>query len=116
MRLFVYTGSVLLLVLVCGLAAAPDQDDELAAALRRVGFTGRVGSSIEARLGRPTDPELVTLGRLLFFDKIPSLHDDNGCAGCHSPTNGFGDTQSIAIGIQNNDRVGPNRHGPFCST
>src|SRR5207248_1133390 len=31
--------------------------------------------------------------------------------GCHSPTNGFGDTQSIAIGIQNNNLVGPNRSG-----
>jgi cytochrome c peroxidase len=32
--------------------------------------------------------------------------------GCHSPTNGFGDTQSIAIGIQNNNLVGPGRTGP----
>ena len=38
--------------------------------------------------------------------------DDNACAGCHSPTNGFGDTQSIAIGIQNNNLVGQNRLGP----
>jgi cytochrome c peroxidase len=48
----------------------------------------------------------------LFFDKIPSLHSDNACAGCHSPSNGFGDTQSIAIGIQNNNLVGQNRLGP----
>jgi cytochrome c peroxidase len=29
--------------------------------------------------------------------------------GCHSPTNGFGDTQSIAIGVDNNGIVGPHR-------
>jgi cytochrome c peroxidase len=95
-----------------GLDAGADLDSQLASALSQVGFTGKTGSSIEARLGRPIDPKLANLGRLLFFDKIPSLHDDNACAGCHSPTNGFGDTQSIAIGIQNDNLVGPNRHGP----
>jgi cytochrome c peroxidase len=85
---------------------------QLTSVLRNVGFTGTAGSSIEARLGRPINAELANLGRLLFFDKIPSLHNDNACAGCHSPTNGFGDSQSIAIGIQNNNLGGPNRHGP----
>jgi cytochrome c peroxidase len=99
-------------VLAAGIAAAQDLDSQLAATLSRAGFTGTVGSSIQARLGRSIDPKLADLGRLLFFDKIPSLHDDNACAGCHSPTNGFGDTQSIAIGIQNDNLVGPNRHGP----
>ena len=104
--------AILGFVLVTGVAAAQDLDSQLAAALRSAGFTGIVGSSIQARLGRSIDPKLANLGRLLFFDKIPSLHDDNACAGCHSPTNGFGDTQSIAIGIQNNNLVGPNRSGP----
>ena len=49
---------------------------------------------------------------MLFFDEIPSLHSDNSCSGCHSPTNGFGDTQPIAIGINNNGVVGPDRAGP----
>jgi cytochrome c peroxidase len=49
---------------------------------------------------------------MLWFDTIGGLNDDNTCAGCHSPTNGFGDTQSIAIGIDNNGIVGPNRAGP----
>src|SRR6185295_9859391 len=31
---------------------------------------------------------------------------------CLSPTRGFGDTQSIAIGIENNGIVGPDRTGP----
>src|ERR1700676_687600 len=104
--------AILGFVLVAGVAAAEDLDSQLAAALRRVGFTGTVGSSIQARVGRSIDPKLANLGRLLFFDKIPSLHNDNACAGCHSPSNGFGDTQSIAIGVQNDNLVGPNRHGP----
>ena len=37
---------------------------------------------------------------------------DNACAGCHSPAAGFGDTQSIAIGIDSNRVVGPDRTGP----
>jgi cytochrome c peroxidase len=48
----------------------------------------------------------------LWFDKIHSLHHDNTCGGCHSPTNGFGDSQPMAIGVQNNNLVGPDRGGP----
>lgn len=87
-------------------------EDSLRTVLARAGFTGRVESSLERRLGRRLDPRLVELGRLLFFDVITGLHDDNTCAGCHAPTAGFGDTQSIAIGIQNNGLVGPGRRGP----
>jgi cytochrome c peroxidase len=91
---------------------AADIDTELSAALRGAGFTGQIESTLERRLGRPIDRRLAELGRLLFFDKIAALRGDNACAGCHSPTAGFGDTQSIAIGIQNNNLVGQNRHGP----
>ena len=80
--------------------------------LRSLGFTGTMEASLEARLGRPIDRQLADLGRLLWFDTITGLNDDNSCGGCHSPTNGFGDTQSIAIGIENNNLVGPNRTGP----
>jgi cytochrome c peroxidase len=89
-----------------------DLDDQLRVILQQVGFTGRIESTLTARLGRPIDSRLADLGRLLFFDTITGLHDDNTCAGCHSPTSGFGDTQSIAIGIQNNGIVGPDRSGP----
>ena len=47
-----------------------------------------------------------------FFDTAVGLNNDNNCSGCHSPTAGFGDTQSIAIGIDNNGIVGPDRTGP----
>jgi cytochrome c peroxidase len=103
---------ILVFTLAAGTACAQDLDSLLAEALTQAGFTGTAGSSIQARLDRPIDPKLANLGRLLFFDKIHALHDDNTCAGCHSPTNGFGDTQSIAIGVQNNNLVGRNRHGP----
>jgi cytochrome c peroxidase len=43
---------------------------------------------------------------------VTGLNGDNNCSGCHSPSNGFGDTQSIAIGIDNNGLVGPHRLGP----
>jgi cytochrome c peroxidase len=89
-----------------------DLDRNLSAALARDGFTGTVGASIERRLGRPIDPRLADLGRLLWFDTLGGLHGDNTCGGCHSPANAFGDSQSIAIGVQNNNRVGPGRTGP----
>jgi cytochrome c peroxidase len=91
-------------------------DDALAAVLSDAGFTGNIQQifqqRIEANLGRPIDPKLANLGRLLWFDKIHSLHHDNTCGGCHSPTNGFGDSQPMAIGVQNNNTVGPHRSGP----
>lgn len=89
-----------------------DLNAKLARVLRQHDFTGRVGSQLEDRLGRRLEQNLVNLGRLLFFDNIQGLHEDNSCAGCHSPSNGFGDTQSIAIGVDNNGVVGPNRTGP----
>ena len=72
---------------------------------------GKSSSSLEDRLGRRINPKLADLGRLLWFDNAHSLHQDNTCAGCHSPTNGFGDTQTIAIGVDNNGIVGPRRTG-----
>ena len=111
MRKFIH--GISLLVLAAGSAtAAEDLDRQLGTLLQEAGLTGRIQSTLEMRLGRPINPRLADLGRLLFFDKIASLHLDNACAGCHSPSAGFGDTQSIAIGIQNNNVVGQNRFGP----
>ena len=87
-------------------------DQELAEVLHQAGFTGRIEFTLKDRLGRRIDPQLAEIGRLLWFDTITGLNDDNTCAGCHSPTAGFGDTQSIAIGIENNGVVGPHRSGP----
>jgi len=87
-------------------------DVKLASVLKEAGFTGEIESMLERRLGRPIKPKRADLGRLLWFDTLHSLHHDNTCGGCHSPTNGFGDSQGIAIGVQNNNRVGPDRRGP----
>jgi cytochrome c peroxidase len=87
-------------------------DAQLTLRLRQLGFTGRIESTLAARLGRPVDTRLADVGRLLWFDTITGLNGDNTCGGCHSPTNGFGDSQSIAIGIDNNGIVGPRRAGP----
>jgi len=93
-----------------------DLDVRLSATLERLGFTGRIEETFHQRLqsalGRPIDPKLANLGRLLWFDKLHSLHQDNTCGGCHSPTNGFGDSQPMAIGVQNNNLIGPDRAGP----
>ena len=91
-------------------------DKTLAVVLSNAGFTGNIQQifqqRLEANLGRPIDPKLADLGRMLWFDKIHSLHHDNTCGGCHSPTNGFGDSQPLAIGVQNTNLVGPDRGGP----
>jgi len=87
-------------------------DHQLADVLCRLGFTGGMESTLEQRLGRRIHRKLADLGRMLWFDTLTGLNDDNTCAGCHSPTNGLGDTQSIAIGIENNGVVGPHRTGP----
>lgn len=92
--------------------AERDDVDQLVQVLQNAGFTGTIQSSLEQRLGRRLDPKLATLGRDLFFDTVTGLHDDNNCSGCHSPTHGFGDSQSIAIGVDNNGIVGARRSGP----
>ena len=87
-------------------------DDQLSRLLARHGFTGNVGNTLEQRLGRKIDHQLAELGRLAFHDSLLGLNDDNSCAGCHSAPNGFGDSQSISIGVENNNVVGPDRTGP----
>jgi cytochrome c peroxidase len=91
-------------------------DGDLASVLSAAGFTGQIEQTFQTRLrenlGRPIDPKLADLGRMLWFDTRHSLHQDNTCGGCHSPSNGFGDSQPMAIGVQNNGQVGPHRAGP----
>src|SRR4030095_8753275 len=109
MRIYIVISVLLLSAFVVSSATL---DEQLAAVLAQHGFTGRIESTLEPRLGRKLDNQLVDLGRLLFFDTVGGLNNDNNCSGCHSPGNGFGDSQSIAIGIDNNGIVGPDRAGP----
>ena len=110
MRICIVVISVLLLSTFVVSSATLDQ--QLESVLAQHGFTGRIESTLEHRLGRKLDNQLVDLGRLLFFDTVGGLNNDNNCSGCHSPMSGFGDSQSIAIGIDNNGIVGPDRAGP----
>ena len=91
-------------------------DRELRAQLAAAGFTGDIEQAFKRRLknslGRPLDNRLADLGRLLWFDQLHSLGRDNTCGGCHSPANGMGDSQPMAIGVQSNGVVGPSRTGP----
>ncbi len=87
-------------------------NEQLVTVLRQHGFTGRVGLSLEERLGRKIDNQLADLGRLAFHDSLLGLNNDSSCSGCHAAALGFGDTQSIAIGVDNNNVVGPDRTGP----
>ena len=87
-------------------------DEELLAELAERGFTGRIEATLEERRGRPIDPGLAEIGRLLFFDPVLSLTRDNSCSGCHGPNVSFNGSQPIAIGVGNNGVVGPGRSGP----
>jgi cytochrome c peroxidase len=87
-------------------------DQQLRAVLAAHGFTGRIESTVEARLGRPINQKLASAGHLLYFDAILGIKQDNACGACHSPLAGYADSQSIAIGINSNGLVGPNRSGP----
>lgn len=91
---------------------ARELDAELAHVLAEWGFTGRIASTLEQRLGRRLDNRLARVGRLVFFDQITGLDGDNSCSGCHGPQASFNDSKSIAIGIDNNGVVGPARVGP----
>src|SRR2546423_14562695 len=67
---------------------AADVDAALREQLARLGFTGRVASTLETRLGRRIDRQLADIGRQLWFDPIHGLNNDHTCRGCHPPTNG----------------------------
>lgn len=110
--LVILGGGAVLCLPSSSTAAGSQLDQELTARLNQLGFTGSIESTLNQRLGRHVDNKRARLGQLLWFDTIGGLNNDNTCAGCHSPTNGFGDTQSIAIGIDNNGIVGPDRRGP----
>lgn len=88
-------------------------NEELALQLSLMGVDGRIEEIFLEKLGRPVDTELAEIGRLLFFDPVLSITEDNSCSGCHGPNVSFNDPKSIAIGIENNGVVGPRRSGPF---
>lgn len=54
-----------------------DVDTALRGYLARNGFTGRIGRTLETRLGRRVDGQLADIGRVLWFDRIHGLNNDN---------------------------------------
>ncbi len=111
------SGTVCIALILSGCGAGDEAnpaspDDELRSVLQAAGFTGNIEATLPTKLGRPVNPQLADVGRLLFFDKILGLHNDNSCAGCHSPAFGFGDSQPMTIGVDNNNIVGLSRSGP----
>ena len=56
--------------------SANDIDAALRSYLATHGFTGRIASTLEAKLGRRIDNQLADIGRLLWFDPIQGLNDD----------------------------------------
>src|SRR5262245_60113812 len=58
-------------------------DGDLASVLSAAGFSGQIEQTFQTRLqvnlGRPIDPRLADLGRMLWFDTRHSLHQDNTC-------------------------------------
>jgi cytochrome c peroxidase len=55
---------------VRSVASRDGLDAELRAYLTTLGFTGRVGSTLEARLGRRIDHQVAEVGQMLWFDPI----------------------------------------------
>ncbi|HEY7162213.1 MAG TPA: cytochrome c peroxidase, partial [Acidobacteriota bacterium] len=108
----VIISNLLLFTFIASIHADDQLDRQLIKKLQEAGFTGRIESTLTTRLKRPINKKLANVGRLLFFDNILGLHSDNACAGCHSPAFSFGDSQSVAIGVDNNGISGPNRKGP----
>ncbi|MCG7562999.1 cytochrome c peroxidase [Pseudoalteromonas sp. McH1-42] len=65
-----------------------------------------------ARYRRQEDPQLIALGKRLFFSKALSQDYDTSCASCHHPAQGCGsDGLSLSIGVnaENPDVMGLGR-------
>lgn len=58
-------------------------------------------------VARRYTPEVIDLGRLLFFDPVLSVNRDMSCATCHRPDEGFSDGRRRAMGTRELDRSTP---------
>jgi parallel beta-helix repeat protein len=61
-------------------------------------------------LDNPTTPEIVALGRFLFFDPVLSINNDMSCSTCHHPDLGFSDGRATGMGAGGSG-YGPDRTG-----
>jgi cytochrome c peroxidase len=58
---------------------------------------------------RPYDPQIATLGKMLYFDPRLSGAQNMSCASCHNPSFGWETPVETAVGAMNT-RIG--RHAP----
>ena len=90
-------GLALAPALATGSAGDHSLDAQLTERLSDAGFTGRIESTLTERLGRPLDPRRADTGRLLWFDTILGLNDDNACAGSQRPAAGRAKRHSVCV-------------------
>ena len=74
------------------------------AAVAARGGGGRIGSalglpSVPVPAASPASPELIELGRALFFDRELSRDGTVACASCHQPEKGFSNGERNGAGI-----------------
>jgi cytochrome c peroxidase len=55
--------------------------------------------------GAAPSPDVVALGRALFFDPILSADRTVSCASCHDPKHGFADARPLSSGIRGQEAV-----------
>lgn len=48
----------------------------------------------------PLDPQVIELGKLLFFDPLLSGNHDRSCASCHQPDRAWSDGRAVAQGTE----------------
>ena len=93
-----------------GLLAAPDAvDDILQERIKAIGVENlRLSVSPEVE---DLDPDLVNLGKELFFSKSLSGDFDVACASCHHPKLAGGDALSLPVGVEayRPELLGPGR-------
>jgi cytochrome c peroxidase len=61
-------------------ASGSELDRALAIVLRQAGFTVRIEVTLERRIGHCLNPQPADAGRLLWFDTLTGLNNDNTCS------------------------------------
>lgn len=74
-------------------------------------FGARVPEALKPAgfVGRDDTPDVIALGRRLYFDPILSIDRTLSCATCHDPAHGFADTEALSRGVFGRTTL---RHAP----
>lgn len=71
-------------------------------------MVGGLPAQVPEPVANPTRPEVVELGRVLFWDPILSGQRDVACATCHHPDFAYGDGLDVSVGVGGRG-IGPTR-------